>query len=174
MKNLTTYLTLFLVFTFFKTLNAQIVISKPNLGFSQACASDSFNTYNVTFTFSPETDLTPSNQFIIELSDDTGSFSNPTTVYTSAQGAITQSPATLGFSVPTTTAGENYKVRIKSTAPSATSTGSVSFPAYYKIQDEPFSINNLIETAVFCSGSSYVLSIDNPGNETNNSPGSVC
>ncbi|MCK0180439.1 gliding motility-associated C-terminal domain-containing protein [Flavobacteriaceae bacterium S0862] len=168
MRNLTLIVLLF--FSFTNTISAQLVISTPSLGFSQACASESFNTYYVTFTFSPESSLNTTNQFIIELSDDTGSFSNPTTVYTSAQGAITQSPATLGFSVPTTTAGENYKVRIKSTAPSATSTGSVSFPAYYKIQDEPFSINNLIETAVFCLGSSYVLSIDNPGNETNNSP----
>lgn len=168
MRNFTLIVLLF--FSFTNSISAQLVISTPSLGFSQACANESFNTYYVTFTFSPESSLSPTNQFIIELSDDTGSFSNATTVYTSAQGAITQSPATLGFSLPTNTAGENYKVRIKSTAPAATSTGSVSFPAYYKIQDEPFSINNLIETAVFCSGSSYLLSIDNPGNESNNSP----
>jgi len=123
--------------------------------------------YYVTFTFSPESNLNASNQFIIELSDESGSFSNATTVYTSAQGAVTTSPATLGFSLPTTTAGETYKVRIKSTEPEDTSTGSVSFPAYYKLQDEPFSINNLIGTAVFCSGSSYLLNIDNPGGENN-------
>jgi len=168
MKNYT--LIIFFLFSFTNTINAQIVISTPALGFSQACASESFNTYYTTFTFSPESELNPTNQFIIELSDDSGSFSNPTTVYTSAQGEVTQSPATLGFSLPTTTAGETYKVRIKSTAPVATSTGSVSFAAYYKIQDEPFSINNLISTAVFCSGSSYLLSIDNPGNTANNSP----
>ena len=168
MRNST--LIIFLLLSFTNCISAQLVIGTPNLGFSQACANESFNTYYATFTFSPEAVLNPTNQFIIELSDDTGSFSNSTTVYTSAQGAITQSPATLGFSIPTATAGENYKIRIKSTAPAATSTGSVSFPAYYKIQDEPFSINNLISTAVFCSGSSYLLSIDNPGNETNNSP----
>lgn len=168
MRNSTLIIFLFLSFT--NTISAQLVIGTPNLGFSQACASESFNTYYVTFTFSPEENLSPTNQFIIELSDDTGSFSSPTTVYTSAQGAITQSPATLGFSLPTDTAGESYKVRIKSTAPAATSTGSISFPAYYKIQDEPFSINNLISTAVFCSGNSYLLSIDNPGNDANNSP----
>jgi gliding motility-associated-like protein len=126
--------------------------------------------YYVTFTFSPEANLNASNQFIIELSDESGSFSNATTVYTSAQGSVTTSPATLGFSLPTTTAGETYKVRVKSTAPAATSTGSVSFPAYYKLQDEPFSINNLIGTAVFCSESSYLLTIDNPGGENNDSP----
>ena len=151
-------------------ISAQLVISTPSLGFTQACASASFNNYNVTFSFAPETELTPTNQFIIELSDDTGSFSSATVVYTSAEGAVTISPATLSFSLPTTTAGETYKVRIKSTSPAATSTGSISFPAYYKIQDEPFSINNLIQTAVYCSGSSYLLTIDNPGNASNDSP----
>ncbi|WP_347922739.1 gliding motility-associated C-terminal domain-containing protein [Pontimicrobium sp. SW4] len=168
MRNFT--LIIFFLFSLTYTISAQIVISTPSLSFSQACANESFNTYYVTFSFSPESELNTTNQFIIELSDDTGSFSNPTTVYTSTQGAITTSPATLGFSLPNTTASETYKVRIKSTAPAATSIGSVAFPAYYKIQDEPFSINNLISTAVFCSGSSYLLSIDNPGNESNNSP----
>ncbi len=168
MRNFT--LIIFFLFSLTSTLSAQIVISTPSLGFSQACASESFNTYYVTFTFSPESGLSPSNQFIIELSDDTGSFAIPIIVNTSAQGAVTTSPATLGFSLPTTISSETYKVRIKSTAPVATSTGSVSFPAYYKVQDEPFSINNLIENAVFCSGGSYLLSIDNPGSPSNNSP----
>ena len=154
----------------FKTIDAQVVISTPSLGFSQACASASFNTYNITFSFSPEGNLSSTNQFIIELSDETGSFSNATIVYTSAQGAVTTSPATLSFSIPTNTAGESYKVRVKSTAPVATSTGSVSFPAYYKIQDTPFSINNLIDTGVYCSGGSYLLTIDNPGTGDNDSP----
>ncbi|APY12271.1 hypothetical protein BWZ22_14025 [Seonamhaeicola sp. S2-3] len=149
---------------------AQIVISKPNLGYTQACASASFNSYNVTFSFTPESSLTSSNQFIIELSDETGDFSNPTTIYTSAAGSITTSPATLNFSLPTDTAGEAYKIRIKSTSPEATSSGSDPFPAYYKIQDSPFTINNLIETAIFCSGGSYLLTIDNPGGEMNDSP----
>jgi gliding motility-associated-like protein len=159
-----------LIITCTNLVNAQIVISTPSLGFSQACGSESFNIYYVTFAFTPESNLNASNQFIIELSDEYGSFSNPTTVYTSAQGAVTTSPATLGFSLPTTTAGETYKVRIKSTAPATTSIGSVAFPAYYKLQDEPFTINNLIGTAIFCSGSSYLLTIDNPGGENNNSP----
>ncbi|HMC01031.1 MAG TPA: gliding motility-associated C-terminal domain-containing protein, partial [Flavobacteriaceae bacterium] len=170
MKNLTTYISIFFVFAFVKTINAQIVISKPNLGFSQACASDSFNTYNVTFTFSPETDLTPSNQFIIELSDETGSFSSATVIYTSAAGSVTTSPATLNFSFPTSIAGEAYKLRVKSTSPAATSTGSNAFAAYFKNQDEPFTINNLISTAVYCAGGSYTLTIDNPGAPSNNSP----
>jgi len=171
MRNFTIFnIFLFILISFTGHIGAQIVISTPSLGFSQACASPSFNTYNVTFTFSPESGLGATNQFIIELSDPSGSFSGATTVYTSAQGAVTTSPATLSFSLPTTTAGESYKVRIKSTSPVATSTGSVSFPAYYKVQDEPFTINNLVSTGAYCAGGSYLLTIDNPGTPPNNSP----
>lgn len=152
------------------TLSAQVVISKPNLGFTQACASSNFNSYDITFSFSPEGSLGTSNQFIIELSDENGSFSNATTVYTSTAGSVTSSPATLSFSIPTETAGEGYKVRVKSTAPAATSSASNAFAAYYKIQDSPFTINNLIETGVFCQGGSYLLTIDNPGGAMNDSP----
>lgn len=151
-------------------MTAQIVIGTPNLGFSQACASSSFNTYDVTFTFSPETSLGASNQFIVELSDSSGSFSNPTVVFTSNAGAVTTSPATLSFALPNTTAGEAYKLRVKSTNPVATSSNSVAFAAYYKVQDSPFSINNLISTGAYCSGSSYLLTIDNPGTGSNDSP----
>ncbi|MCB0400335.1 MAG: gliding motility-associated C-terminal domain-containing protein [Winogradskyella sp.] len=153
-----------------ETIEAQIVIGQPNLGFSQACASDSFNTYSATFVFSPTTGLNASNQFTIELSDADGSFSNAEVIYTSSPGWITTSPATVDFSIPETTAGENYRIRIKSSAPVATSTPSVAFAAYYKLQDSPFTINNLVSTGAYCTGGSYLLTIDNPGTGNNDSP----
>ncbi len=52
---------------FTNSLYAQIVIGTPSLGFTQACASSTFNTYNVTFTFSPTSSLNATNQFKIEL-----------------------------------------------------------------------------------------------------------
>ncbi len=171
MRNFTIiYIVVFIAFLSTGRTSAQIVISTPSLGFTQACASPVFNTYNVTFTFSPESGVNASNQFSIELSDENGDFSSPTVVYTSAAGSVTTSPATLSFAMPTTVAGEAYKLRIKSTAPVATSTNSIAFPAYYKAQDTPFSINNLIPTAVYCSGGSYLLTIDNPGSGLNDSP----
>lgn len=171
MRNFTIFkIILLLIFSYTETISAQIVIGAPSLGFSQACASDSFNTYNVTFSFSPESALGAANQFIIELSDETGSFANPTIVFSSNSGAVTVSPATLSFSLPNTTAGEGFKIRIKSTAPVATSSNSIAFPAYFKIQDTPFSINNLVSTGAYCSGGSYLLTIDNPGYGSNDSP----
>ena len=153
-----------------QVVNAQLVIGTPNLGFSQACASDSFNNYSTTFVFSPESALNGSNQFSIELSDADGDFSNPTVVYTSSPGWVTSSPATFDFSIPEDTAGENYKIRITSSSPAATSAASVSFAAYYKHQDSPFTINNLVSTGAYCTGGSYLLSIDNPGTGNNDSP----
>jgi gliding motility-associated-like protein len=170
MKKITIYLIFLVAISLTQYIHAQIVIGTPSLGFTQACASETFNAYNVTFSFSPESALSPSNQFIIELSDNTGSFSSPTIVYTSVQGAVITSPATLSFSLPNSTSGEAYKIRIKSTGPVATSSNSVSFPAYYKIQDEPFTINNLISTGAYCAGGSYLLTIDNPGFGSNDSP----
>ena len=56
---------LVLSFVFFNQIKAkaQIVIGTPSLGFTQACASDSFNTYSLSFVFSPESALESSNQF---------------------------------------------------------------------------------------------------------------
>lgn len=159
-----------LVFLLTNSIYAQIVIGIPTLSFSQICANPTFNTFNVTFPFSPVSGLNASNQFTVELSDPNGSFTSPTTVFTSAAGAITVSPATITFSVPITTAGEQYRLRVKSTSPTATSPNSIAFAAYYKVQDTPFSINNFISTATYCTGGSYVLTIDNPGVATNDSP----
>lgn len=161
---------IFVIVFFTNGLYAQLIIGTPSLGFTQACASSSFNTYYVTFTFTPAATVNASNQFIVELSDATGSFASATTVYTSAAGAVTVSPATLGFSLPQTTGGEAFRVRVRSTAPAASSGNSVAFAAYYKIQDSPFSINNLVSSAQYCGGSSYLLTIDNPGTGTNDSP----
>ncbi|MEP1488237.1 MAG: gliding motility-associated C-terminal domain-containing protein [Algibacter sp.] len=158
------------IFSITELISAQIVISKPNLEFTQACASATFNNYNVTFTFSPVSNLAVSNQFEILLSDDTGDFTSATTIYTSTAGSITTSPVTIPFSLPTTISGEGYKLKIKSTDPIATSSASNAFAAYYKIQDTPFSINNLIETGVYCTGGNYLLTIDNPGGPMNDSP----
>ncbi len=149
---------------------AQLVIGKPNLEFTQACASSTFNNYNLSFVFSPEGGLSGSNQFILELSDESGSFANPTTLYTSSAGTISTSPPSVNFSFPNTISGEAYKIRVKSTSPIATSTASNTFSAYYKAQDSPFTINNLVDSAAYCAGGSYELTIDNPGTGSNDSP----
>lgn len=145
------------------SLNAQVVIGQPGLEFTNACASDSFNTYETTFVFSPPSALTASNQFTVELSDNSGDFTNAVPVFTTDPGEITTSPASIFFSIPTDTSGENYKIRIKSSSPEATSAPSSSFAAYFKLHDTPFTINGLVGTGTFCPGTGYLLTIDNPG-----------
>lgn len=164
------YLILLLLIFSVETVCSQIVIGKPNLGFSQACANEGFNSFNASFIFSPESNLEPTNQFTIELSNADGDFSNAIIVATSGAGEITVSPGNMSFSLPLDTAGENYKIRVKSSAPTATSTSSDPFAAYYKPQDSPFTINNLVDSAAFCAGGSYLLTIDNPGSGNNDSP----
>ena len=166
---------LYLLAGFFMVLSigeiqAQVVIGTPNLQFTQACANETFNTYTVNFVFSPESGIEPTNQFIIEMSDPEGDFINSEIVFTSNPGALITSPASVDISLPITTAGEGYKIKIRSTHPEASSTSSESFSAYYKIQDSPFTINNLNATANFCPGGSYLLTIDNPGTGNNDSP----
>ena len=146
-------------------------IDKPTFVFTQICANSSHNTFKVTFKFSPVSSFTSANQFVIEMSDASGSFSgSPLAVYTSAAGAVTTSPKMISFSVPTTIAGEKFKLRVRSTSPAVTSPESNAFAAYYKLQDSPFSINNFVSTATYCLGGSYVLTIDNPGTGLNDSP----
>lgn len=151
-------------------MEAQIVIGTPDLQFTQACANESFNMFGVNFVFNPESGISSSNQFMIEMSDPEGDFSESNVVFTSNPGVISTSPASVNFSLPTTTAGEGYKIRIRSTHPATSSTPSASFSAYYKIQDSPFTINNFFPTSHFCPGGSYLLTIDNPGSEGNDSP----
>ena len=166
--------TAFLLFAVVKG-SAQTFIDKPNLNFTQICADSLYNTNppsKITFIFSPESSFTATNKFIVEMSDASGSFSGiPIVVYTSAAGEVTTALIKpISFAVPTTIAGEKFKLRVRSTSPALTSPESNSFAAYYKPQDSQFTINNSISPATYCKGSNYVLTIDNPGTGSNDSP----
>ncbi len=158
---------LYLIFSFFAWLligacgYAQVTLSTPSLGFTQACASPSFNSYNFSFSVAPVANLGAGNQFIVELSDATGSFATPTVVATLP--TTTTIVVNGSFSVPLTAYGEAYKIRVRSTVPAKTSPSSVAFPAYYAIHNQPYSINNNVGTVNICSGNTYNLAIDNTG-----------
>lgn len=139
---------------------SQITISTPSIGFTQACASSTFNTYNFSFSFYPVQNLGASNQFIVELSDSNGSFASPTVVKTLTN---TTSPVSSNFVMPTNVYGEGYKIRVRSTNPVKTSPVSNAFAAYYAIHNQPFSINGNNGTVSLCGNESYLLQIDNNG-----------
>lgn len=139
----------------------QITINTPTLGFSEVCASTTFNNYNVSFSFSPVSNIGSGNVFTIQLSDSTGSFVNPTVLTTTT---TTTSPVNVSFPFPTSVNGNNYRIRIKSSNPSSTSPSSVYFAARYAVYNEPFTINNNIQNQTVCSTTNYLLSIDNNAN----------
>ncbi len=94
-----------------------------------AGANGNFNQYfaNVVYAGTPNTD----NEWILELSDATGSFSNPVEL---ARESDNNTVKTTGFefSIPTDTRGAAYELRVRSTSPAsigAATTASYSF--YY-------------------------------------------
>ncbi|WP_158728172.1 MULTISPECIES: gliding motility-associated C-terminal domain-containing protein [unclassified Flavobacterium] len=165
------FLFLLLFLLAINSVHAQFTINRPTLGFTKICANSSFNTFEVSFSFNPAGSLNTSNQFILELSDGAGDFSAPLALsYSEKPLTATPSSRTFVFAVPTTTGGENFRIRVRSTSPEATSPSSNAFAAYYKVQDTQYSINNFIANATYCKGGSYLLTIDNPGIGTNESP----
>lgn len=161
---------MFLVLPLTNTVFAQMIIGKPTLGFSQACANPTFNTFDVQINFLVSPSLDPSNQFIVELSDASGDFTSPVVLYTSAAGEIKNTGDKVKVAFPTTISGENFQIQVRSTTPAAKGQKSTAFAAYYKPHDTQFTINNSIPNATYCAGGSYILSIDPNGNGVTNSP----
>jgi hypothetical protein len=134
------------------------ILDAPDPQFSAPCATLGFNTYDVEFHWSAPL-VQSDNEFILELSDGGGDFTNAVTLST-----VTNSNATFdivfNFAFPTDTAGNNYKVRVRSTNPAMTSDESFAFPAYYVNVDEPLVLNNY-QDAIICTGSSTIISVNN-------------
>lgn len=137
-------------------------ITPEILNFDRICAGISSTAYDATFTYNG---FAAGTTFEVELSDKDGSFSTPIkTTGTTKDDAPDRK--TITFTVPTTIVGSDiYKLRIKSSTGiiSTTffsSTQRPSFPIYYKLHDKQYTINNFNGSAAFCSGGSYVLSID--------------
>jgi gliding motility-associated-like protein len=142
-------------------VSGQITINAPTLGFSQVCASTTFNSYNLSFSFSPTSNLGAGNMFTIELSNASGSFSSPTVLTTST---ATTSPVSVSFAFPTDVNGTSYRIRIKSSAPVSTSLTSISFAANYAVYNQPFTINNNVSNQAICSTSNFNLTVDSGAN----------
>ncbi|MDR6845139.1 gliding motility-associated C-terminal domain-containing protein [Flavobacterium granuli] len=163
-------------------------ISPKILNFFQICAGgphpekpgEIFNEYQASFSISG---FASDVFFKVQLSDATGSFTNPTSTIDlpALAGAPpdTATDKTLTFAVPTDLVGSNtYRLRVVSSTNVASTSFTISgttstktFPAYYKVFSDSFSINNKQSSAGFCSGGSVTLSVDNPTPDiTNSSP----
>lgn len=154
-------------------------ITPKILEFNQICAGgphpnkpgEVFNEYQASFSVSG---FTADIIFRVELSDPSGSFVTPTATIAlpplSTTPPDTTTDKTLVFAVPTDLVGSNtYKLRVisSSNVPSQTftiqgTTSTKTFPAYYKVFSDSFTINNKQSSTSFCTGGSVTLSVDNP------------
>ncbi|OCB69554.1 hypothetical protein B0A79_04335 [Flavobacterium piscis] len=159
------FFNVFILFSFLFLAKSNLYAQKITpeiLNFDRICAGVSSTTYDATFL---HTGFAAGTTFEVELSDKDGSFTTP--VKTTG---VTKDDApdrkTITFTVPTTIVGSDiYKLRVKSSTGIVSttffsSTQKPSFPIYYKIHDKQYTINNFNGSAAFCSGGSYVLSID--------------
>ncbi len=128
-----------------------------------ACASASFNDYWVNFTWSPPL-VNSDNEFILELSDASGSFSNATELARDGS-KNTEFDFYFQFSLPTDTRGEGYRLRVRSTSPAITSPVSVAYPMYYLDVNSGITVRPQGQadfgdgTAQVCDGNSITLEV---------------
>ena len=142
------FLALAVMLLFALGVNAQ-VLNKPtpadnpnlagNSAWTAACASASFNEYFVNFTWNPPL-VASNNEFILELSDANGYFSDPTEL-DRVSDKNTTFDFEFQFALPTDTRGENFKFRVRSTNPAKTSPASDAFSMYYIDYNSPLLIS---------------------------------
>lgn len=139
----------------FANVLASQELLKPKLKYTNACASNSFNAYEVEITFINAV-FNSDNIFSIELSDKNGSFSNPTVLKT-----ITNKNSAFRFSTefsfPNHIRGKHFKIRIKSSSPEKTSPYSDRFEAFY-MSEKPLILNNF-EDVTLCESESKEIKI---------------
>ncbi|MEM1257540.1 MAG: gliding motility-associated C-terminal domain-containing protein [Bacteroidota bacterium] len=161
-----------------QVLNKPTAAPNPNLGSSfpwtAACASDSFNEYFINFTWNPSPSLVDSsNEFVLELSDANGVFDSPTEL-ARVGDKNTDFDFDFQFAVPQNAQGDNYRFRVRSTAPSLTSEASDPYPIYYIGYSSPILISqdgngNIPPGGVIqiCDGGSVTLATHNVPNPQN-------
>ncbi|SNY94996.1 gliding motility-associated C-terminal domain-containing protein [Flagellimonas pacifica] len=109
-------------------LSAQ-VLEKPTTVWTAACASASFNSFDVSFRWNPPL-VDSDNEFVLELSDANGNFGSPTELVR-LDDKNNDFNFDFTFSVPNNVRGENYKLRVRSTSPAKTSPATDSYPMHF-------------------------------------------
>ncbi|WP_445721332.1 T9SS type B sorting domain-containing protein [Flavobacterium sp.] len=139
---------------------------------SYVCQANGVNeTHKLKFNVSPLANLLPGNEFSLELSND-GFTDQANTVQIIPISTVLLSGNTfeMSFSFPNNIYGTTYSLRVRSSAPSAISSQSVVFAAYYMRHNQEIKLNNAlgVDNVSFCTGSSFTLSIFDSG--TSSSP----
>ncbi len=126
-----------------QVLNQPVPADNPNLSGNSAwtavCASGGFNEYFVNFSWAPPM-VESDNEFILELSDGDGYFSNPTEL-ARVSDKNTTFDFDFQFALPSDMRGDNFKMRVRSTNPAKTSPTSDAFSMYYIDYNSPLLIS---------------------------------
>lgn len=114
---------------------AVVPANNPDTGggaWDKICAGNNgnFNQYFAWAEFGGGSN--PGNEWILELSDATGDFSNPIELARENDDAVVESPGRgFEFSIPTDTRGAGYKLRVRSTDPIEMAESAESYSMYY-------------------------------------------
>jgi len=98
-----------------------------------------FNEYFVDISWIGSFD--PTNEFILELSDSSGSFAAPVELAREGSQNTPSGQFFQEFAIPTETQGDSYRLRVSSTNPARTSPESAAFAMYYQGQTSNFNIS---------------------------------
>lgn len=129
----------------------------------RACASSTFNDYFVTINWVGTANA--DNEFILEISNNVGSFASPTEL-----DRVGDKNANfeffMKFDLPTDTRGDRYKMRVRSTSPAATSAESVAYSMYYlsfnsNLHISPDGDGSTPGSLQACDGNNITLTVDN-------------
>ncbi|MBD0779726.1 gliding motility-associated C-terminal domain-containing protein [Maribacter sp. ANRC-HE7] len=159
------------------TISAQILVNAPepadnpnlagNTAWTAICAGvGGFNEYYVNISWAGTANS--GNEFILELSDASGNFSNPVELLrVGDQNSNSSKEFSAAFSIPTDTRGQGYTMRVKSTDPEYTSSASSPYHMYY--MDVTTNINisadgSGVPPGMVCSTGPITLQVDNVSN----------
>lgn len=166
---------------FSEKMLGQTYFDKLRLPFSNVCVAQAVNEraslpandpnrykgYMVEFDWKG-TRAQSGNKFIVELSSPTGDFSSPTQLaeFTGrgrdGNDATAPTLTRIPFQFPTSTAGERYRIRVRSTSP-VDEIVSAEFQAYYPVVTSRLALEQSGSPKQICKGETFTLSVDNKG-----------
>ncbi|EAR02803.1 hypothetical protein FB2170_05930 [Maribacter sp. HTCC2170] len=158
-------------------LSAQILVNEPepadnpnlagNSPWTAICAGvGGFNEYYAKISWAGTANS--SNEFILELSDASGDFTNASVLATiDDQNGNSSKEFDTEFGIPTDTRGQGYKIRVRSTDPANTSAESPAYNMYY--MDVTTNINisddgSGVPPGTICATGPITLQVDNVTN----------
>jgi len=150
-------------------INAPVPADNPNLPgvspWGAVCAGNGgFNEYFVEINWAGTANA--GNEFILELSDETGDFSSAVTLNTITD-KNTEQNFLASFAIPETTRGSGYKLRVRSTDPVKIGTASIAYNMYYMDITSNLNISELgdgVPPGSVCSTGPITLQVDNIAN----------